>query len=542
MPDTNQKINTAEKFYSYHIFLFPFKWSDKLFKEDILENQTKVEDWTKVISGYTNWQSKDDWNTFNTLVSHNEAKYFYEFVRKTLYDLPEDNDVFLKHFSYQLQEASWYCITVSGRTYRLKIDSILLHVYNTGVGTLSYHLVNEEQSQSSPQDILNINQYGRRIFPPFYGTDQHLFGTREFFRDNNWNLGLDGVKNKELAESIHLESDNGWWVEESFISGYEKPCLEPLPAFISKLFPKSILERYLIEPVLDDRMFVVCWYGNKELADYLGKEHKHHTDKEPVLNYQDDDWWFKYLQVDAGMKTCQDKQMTRDIIRKHTNPRWSGYSTFYGVTRYSFVMLTGQISSLGSAFFLISHLQTMYFKLVELCLIQRACLLRFSDEVAAISALDDNKRLHSRVSSLYKQYIRFVNRIYFREVTAQEQGIELYDILQNAMRMERNVKDLDGEIQELYQYVNLNEEDQRNKTIENLSLVGALFLIPTFTVGFLGVNLESKYMPYLLVACLSIAIMTWFTFKASDNKHKITLGISLIVILLTALYVLSKFM
>jgi Mg2+ and Co2+ transporter CorA len=103
---------------------------------------------------------------------------------------------------------------------------------------------------------------------------------------------------------------------------------------------------------------------------------------------------------------------------------------------------------------------------------------------------DDKKiSLTDRVSNLYKQYIRFVNRIYFREVTAQEQGIEFYDMLQKHMKIESNVKDLDDEIGELHSYTTLIEEQKQNQNIELLTVIGALFILPSFINGFFGMNI-----------------------------------------------------
>lgn len=42
-----------------------------------------------------------------------------------------------------------------------------INLYATGVGFLSFYLKNEDCTQNSPEDILAINQYGRRIMPPF---------------------------------------------------------------------------------------------------------------------------------------------------------------------------------------------------------------------------------------------------------------------------------------------------------------------------------------------------------------------------------------
>ena len=173
--------------------------------------------------------------------------------------------------------------------------------------------------------------------------------------------------------------------------------------------------------------------------------------------------------------------MRIELTKKHTYKRWSDYGTLYGINRYSFVCLTSSLDSLkksGSAF-IVPHIQTMYYKMAELCLVQRACLLRFSDEVAGISAMDDQNKIFitERVSSLYKQYLRFVNRIYFREITAQEQGIEMYQMMQDSMSIEHNVKALNAEIQELHSYTSLIQEQKQNRNIAFLTIIGAIFIL-----------------------------------------------------------------
>lgn len=92
-------------------------------------------------------------------------------------------------------------------------------------------------------------------------------------------------------------------------------------------------------------------------------------------------------------------------------------------------------------------------------------MLRFSGEITKVSQLSnqDVEAVSKRVSSLYKEYIRFVNQIYFREITAQDQGIEMYNKLHSCLQMESYIKDLDGEIEELHQYISLMEDRERNK-------------------------------------------------------------------------------
>ncbi|MCL5027633.1 MAG: hypothetical protein M1480_01300, partial [Bacteroidetes bacterium] len=89
---------------------------------------------------------------------------------------------------------------------------------------------------------------------------------------------------------------------------------------------------------------------------------------------------------------------------------------------------------------------------------------------------------------LYKHYILFVNKIYFREVTAQEQGIEIYDMMQKIMRIPSDVKDLDTEIGELNQFANIIAEQRQSNQTTKLTKLAALFVIPTLIASLLGMN------------------------------------------------------
>ena len=73
-------------------------------------------------------------------------------------------------------------------------------------------------------------------------------------------------------------------------------------------------------------------------------------------------------------------------------------------------------------------------------------------------------------------------------MTAQDQGIELYDMLQKNLKMEDYVKDLDGEIGELHQYVSLMDDRDRNKKATMLNNLATLFLPVSVITGFWGMN------------------------------------------------------
>ena len=178
--------------------------------------------------------------------------------------------------------------------------------------------------------------------------------------------------------------------------------------------------------------------------------------------------------------------MKKDLLAKSTYGRWQEYGTLYGVTRYSLVALTNQ----GSLDFIGMHMRTIYSRMFELIIIQRASVLRFSSEVTKVSCLSKGSRrqLAERISSLYKEYIRFVNQVYFRSVTAQDQGIEMYNMMMEQFLLSEKIKDLDDEIGELNQYVTLIIEQKRNENGEWLNKLATYFLPATIMTGIFGMN------------------------------------------------------
>jgi len=262
-----------------------------------------------------------------------------------------------------------------------------------------------------------------------------------------------------------------------------------LPIFIQDLLPpnfKTKIENnnenvFYIRWLLDDRMFVTCWYGNDEFSNLLKENYEYKKSEE----------WYKYVFIDTNSVMCQHDQMMMELIELHTYRRFINWRTFYGVSRYSFVCLTSSLDTLkqNDADFIPIHLRNLYFQMVQLSLVQRASLLRFAEEVSFISTLKNNdKNTPQKIKDLNREYLQFVNKMYFREVTAQEQGIELYDMIQDKMRIDRDIKDLNHEIDELYQYANLLEEAKENRTMRNISIGGAILLLPSLIAAIFGMN------------------------------------------------------
>ena len=124
----------------------------------------------------------------------------------------------------------------------------------------------------------------------------------------------------------------------------------------------------------------------------------------------------------------------------------------------------------------------------ELILVQKASILRFSAEVTNISNLENRKELSLKLGSLYKEYIRFVNQIHFREVSAQDQGIEMYEKLYKLIKINEHVEKLDKEIEELYNYVTLREDRRANNTVSLLTWIATIFVPITVVASIFGMS------------------------------------------------------
>ncbi len=467
----------AEKILSStHILMLPFTFSGEV--KAVNRALCKKGDW--------------DYHTFDVGESHenyNEYIYFYEHVRKTLYGLKSLNETQASYYFEHKKQRGTLDVVVGEKTYVLDIVGISMRTFETSVAILTIEL--ENTLYGEPKDVLSINDFVRRLYPQFL-TEKTDTQSR-----------LDVVKGALLPHSVSMTLEGEASVKEDF-SYYEKKenlshDVTHLPAYIHTLLGSAFSSHcddvscIHIEPVVDDRMFLLSLYG----SDALSEKMKIYDESISSYAYEEDDFWYKYVFVDGTDKTCQSRHMQRKLIKETTYDRWVEWGTLYGVSRYSFVALSSQWFAQNR---LEPHMRTMYFQMFSLLLAYRSSVLQFSKRVSDITLQDkenfDLASLQKSVSSLYKDYINFQNNLLFREVTAQEQGIELYAQALKVMQIDEQVKNLDSEIAELHTYVSMKVEEkdqqdaqQREERLEKISELGAVFLPPSLLAGIYGVNI-----------------------------------------------------
>ena len=482
--------------YSYHNFMFPFQWRIEEYKNKTFSEQINLRNINYSLS--SNWERSiipEEINEADDL--YNERNYFYEFVHDALYDNGENNTLIWHCERLEPQHGEvFYEIDSGKKLYKLKVNAINLNLYSTGVGVLTFYMYNEKYA--GPEDVLKINQIGRRVFPPY------IYSI---------------VDRKLIAKSIEIIGLHGGETgyREDF-SHYTNKTKSNTPASFIENMIKEAAPNITLRPVIDDRMFVQCWYKNDEWTNGF---------KEDYQRFLSDSNWYEFVFIDdLGDPSCQNKEMKVDLLKNATYKRWQMYGSLYGISRYSIMFLTNN----DCPPYLTTYFETIYARMAELILVQKASVLRFSSEVTNISNIEEKKGFSEKVSSLYKEYIRFVNQIHFREISAQDQGIEMYKILYDAMNLGDHVEKLDAEIEELYNYVSLKEDRKNNATISLLTWIATIAVPMTMVAGFFGMNNIglSEYQPaswynrgfYQFIIAVLVTLLVLIIVQLIKEKNK----------------------
>ncbi len=331
--------------YSYHTFMLPFVFEGK-FKEK--------EPWK-----CKNFQLK-------TTKEYNEYIYFYKHVQDALFGKKCDEAAISKYYDYEYEEGS-YCIESKKGTFVLDLDGLSLRIFNTNVAILAFNFKNTRYYNQN--DILAINDFGRRIYPQFLGK----------------NFTVE-TKDSVLAYTLTLSIDDKEYKEDftrfDKVTSLQDNQLSLMPIFVQELLEYNFDNFKNIKPVIDDRMFVISQYNSDALSHSLQTLNEKET-----YSYTSDDWWYKYLFVDGDSKTCQNKFMAKKLIEESSYARWIELGTLFGISRYSFVALTGSWYGKNR---LLPHMQTMYFQIFSLLLAYRASIIKFSDDIQNVTSKSKN--------------------------------------------------------------------------------------------------------------------------------------------------------
>ena len=499
--------------YSYHTFLYPFLWDNG--------GQIKRKTFIKALP--KGWKHDP---VLTELVTSSDGKktqvysregysiyqYFNEAARRALFPQPETEskkqpvvecllyeplfhegtyNIYKRSDEKDAQEPNWI----------LNINAIRLKIFNTGVAVMVFELkyMTDSTTVKALNDVMMINEYGRRLFPPYLPRE----GADSLCADKIVIRGKDLVIEDNFKGRIEHEAD-----EEDYTIN---PNL--MPNLIKQLLGEKVTDqretkkKIFIEPAIDDRMFVCCCVSDGNCVDrFLGyRTYVEDEDKEAVdtakIRRQEGKWayledWalgqelYALMNIDAGAgsSSCASRKDLDMYLEEQLYTRWIEYGTLYGVTNHSLICLTGDGDIQAVVDTVITPFLTEYTQMAILILAQRASLISFEKEISKLAASDSRlifgRKRRKRLVQQQKCFAIFQGEILLAEVTAQIQGIEIYEKLKKFLFITEMKGNIESQTDNLFE---IEEAIQR----DCLSFIGlflsAIGVILTVTSVFLAI-------------------------------------------------------
>ncbi len=429
---------------SQHLFIFPFTW--KLIgrrRTALFVPQRQIND--------PIFEKLDHWEPIEQKVEndkdYNEFVYYYKPIRAALYTLNK-GPIIVRNYEYnQLEEDNYFMLQVEGKEYALNLTGIRLKLYKTGIGLLFIEVSNMHYKEL--EEIERINSFSKCIYPPM--------------------LPLEKAREELFPDWIRIKLNAYDKLEEFFKEDYHEKVVSISPLILG-ILGKSFTgreerdkeKRILIEPILGNQMFSLCLYKNKTLVEQIKREQ----------------------QVLKALEAFLDNNKKHISTLQVEEQRSLGINTYlqtenaiYGMSRFSLLCLVKHVPAMK-----------LYDQMITLVVMQHTTLLNLSTEISRVSTLPPEE-LVPAIKSLYEIYIQFINQLYFKEITEDTEGAQIYESLSKQFKIGEELQQLDFEINEVHQYAMLIEQSNSRIKVEILTIVGAALVLPTFATGFFGMNI-----------------------------------------------------
>lgn len=454
---------------SIHVFAWAFEIKQKN-KFNIYKSAEKA---TKEFRNQlVNWGwKKKDFNVLNPDGKINNdifmLKQYFSEPAEAIYFHPEESNAICTVYEYPLEkEDVYYHIKKGNACYELPIEGIELHVYNCGIGILFFKTLNF--SYYSIQELKAINDYGRRIkiaYVPQFKNSTRIWADEVGLKilDSKGNIKYSSIMKYEKIIGEILAGVNEDGNVNKIMGKAEFLCDVLYGRFgFDKKEADDREKTFEILSYSDDRMFLISMIRDNALS----------TEVKSLSNLEDEqnkkelsmlqEKIYSIVYADPSDATCQDTLMRSELLKKSLYKRWLTWGSLSGVTSYSYVTITTNGNGINEG--VVRPFYKEYIYLVSLVLAQRIEISVFSQETAKNAQLfNGNKALQvfrlGRQAALQKRYIIFKNQMLLAEPTCQEQGIDIYKLLQKQLFVDEEQTVLESQLQSLYESININWEN-----------------------------------------------------------------------------------
>lgn len=487
-----------EKPYSSHIFVLPFYINNgKRFREEKIDEK----EWeTEPLSNGQAVKSQSYFKNNYPMVEDDPQKskeyiqYAFEryFNAEALEILKEYTKTYIKKNAqgkfYQIK-----CYKNDAGTevdcYELEINFINLRLISTGGNLkepdIGFLLISADNYKyDNKQEINRINQFGRRVYAPFFNKECTLMEHADDIVISENSLSTKTLLSENVGKT---EFRIMTAIDELLRSFFGFKNGEPILENIDKSKDELSLQR-----ILDDRMFVLSNYRFSEeeynkLADgFKGSAYQEFHFKNGTWNihqlYDFQKELYMYIYVDNGYSCCQSPISVKEQLRNSVYDRWMDYGTLYGVSQHSMLMFTRP----DPPNYLIAYFYTEYLEMLLLVLTQRVGILSFSMEAGKLAkdARDTASNIGEDTLKLQERYVVFKNQFLLPELSSQEQTIEMYNLIQKNFYIYRQKEMLDDQIQSLYEINQTKINNKRERLNFKMNLLLFIFTVWTFVTSY----------------------------------------------------------
>ncbi len=407
-------------------------------------------------------------------------------------------------------------------SYILPIRHISLFLFDETyhVGILSIEAYNTDYPNL--EDIKKINDYGRRLCLPYLPRDEKRQGYILCADE----IGLVYMRNDAAAAQADNEQpdqeqagdvqiDKAWVTDyRKLIKRWDKQSARDefyrSPQFIYGLIfgrvrlnqgeintEQQRTEDELIDPVINDRMYLLSLIKSERLSN-MGKR------VESIIQAGDDANLLKEQKqlyelafVDPTEATCQNSHMRAKLLAEAIYNRWSDYGTLYAMTGSAFLCLTTLVNEDPN------HIKdsvyrpflTEYYLMTVLVLAQKLSISDFADSAAKKAQPASKQGLIGNsavmdIIDLHEKFVSWYNQVYLLEITEQEQGVDLYNMLRRQLGIFAHMQNLREQLSDLYAVANVNQGSRLSGIAASFAVIAVLVDITLNATNFIAPGKE----------------------------------------------------
>ena len=525
-----------ERVYSYHTFLLPFEIlksdNETLCSKKEIENVLNQEYWKRLSGDHlsafdsvisTNGIKKDNSKKKNNnliesvvrLVEYNQEQYFHNNVKKAIHDDGKSGIVSEYVFQFDKKNTKRVIITKfcknikenlnindestnenkntnDNNEYVLKVSNVRLKLFNTGIGILILELCNDLYRNF--KSVKDINELGRHISLPYIALESKNIASAQILI---WDFLHSDEKEYNFGKKNECFLNEKSPKEKTYMVDFLKNII----------LNKKYRSNYNFKPSLDDRMFTCCLIQDDGLARVYSRDYIAQKDDDAQFEKLSK-YLYEYIYIDKDDScTAATFNFRKNILNNSLYHRWTEIGTIYGASHTSFVAITREDEFLDTI--ITWPFLTQYVEIAILVLVQRASILRFQKQIQSNM---DNKK----IQKLQSKYIDYRNQLHFFEVSSQEQGIELYELIQKQLYIKKETEVLEKNLEILYEKNNVDYGNKFNRFGLFIGCITILSILLDLMNFILGRDFNIKFFDqFKLIKCelLIIFLITGLIFS-----------------------------